>query len=133
MDIDEEYGDELRQYAQNAQDNHFSDSDSQNSEYSDQNSDASESILAPVQAPPPPAPQANPNAPAVPAPAPEHFPNKPMNLVSGPLELDEDFHNGWELITDVDPGNPDGLPPFEGSQEYYSKWEGPNGFFQCIV
>ena len=64
--------------------------------------------------------------------APAQHPPRPMTLVGGSKEFDEDFANGWELILDEDPGFEDGLPPFTGQKSTNVQGTGPMDFFNFL-
>jgi hypothetical protein len=63
---------------------------------------------------------------------PAQHPPRPMKLVGGLKEFDEDYANGWEIIWHEDPGFEDGLPPFTGSKGTNIDGVAPMDFFNFL-
>lgn len=60
------------------------------------------------------------------------YPERPMTLVQGPAEYDEDFANDWVLVENNDEGFLDGSPPFTGHQGTTVPGTAPMDFFDFL-
>jgi hypothetical protein len=59
-------------------------------------------------------------------------PPRPMKIVGGLKEFDEDYENGWQIIWGTDSGYEGGLPPFTGCKSSNVPGVDPMDFFNFL-
>ena len=61
------------------------------------------------------------------------YPDRPMNLVYGPTEYDEDYENSWKLLQGTDEGPIDGNPPFTEKMSTTVDGTSPMDYFNALL